>query len=119
MNVKTVLKLLIVFILTYQKTAYGQELDTLRIDTICLNVKTVEHLSKSTELYYLCKSDNEDNEEEIQLLREIIEEKQTQENLNEGLLSTFRNEIKKLRRHRTFLAIGIGGSVAAILLLVL
>ncbi len=117
MKEKTVLKLLILFILIYPKTNYATVSDTLINDTICLDVKTVEHLSKSTELYYLCKSDQKDNEEEIKLLRQVIEEKQTQENLHQGVLSGIRNEVNKLRRQRTFLSVGLGGALACIIVL--
>ena len=117
MKEKTVLKLLILFILIYPKTNYATVSDTLINDTICLDVKTVEHLSKSTELYYLCKSDQKDNEEEIKLLRQVIEEKQTQENLHQGVLSQARNEVTKLRRQRTLLSVGLGGSLACIIVL--
>jgi len=119
MKEKTVLKLLILFILIYPKTNYATVSDTLINDTICLDVKTVEHLSKSTELYYLCKSDQKDNEEEILLLRQVIEEKQTQENLHQGVLSQARNEVTKLRRQRTLLSVGLGGSVVALVIVVL
>jgi len=118
MKEKTVLKLLILFILIYPKTNYATVSDTLINDTICLDVKTVEHLSKSTELYYLCKSDQKDNEEEIKLLRQVIEEKQTQENLHQGVLSQARNEVNKLRRQRTFLSVGLGGALVSIIVLV-
>lgn len=118
MKEKTVLKLLILFILIYPKTNYATVSDTLINDTICLDVKTVEHLSKSTELYYLCKSDQKDNEEEIKLLRQVIEEKQTQENLHQGVLSQARNEVTKLRRQRTFLSVGLGGALVSIIVLV-
>ena len=117
MKEKTVLKLLILFILIYPKTNYATVSDTLINDTICLDVKTVEHLSKSTELYYLCKSDQKDNEEEIKLLRQVIEEKQTQENLHQGVLSQTRNEVTKLRRQRTFLSVGLGGALTCIIVL--
>jgi|21_taG_2_1085346.scaffolds.fasta_scaffold75905_2 hypothetical protein len=118
MKEKTVLKLLILFILIYPKTNYATVSDTLINDTICLDVKTVEHLSKSTELYYLCKSDQKDNEEEIKLLRQVIEEKQTQENLHQGVLSQARNEVTKLRRQRTLLSVGLGGALVSIIVLV-
>ena len=105
---------LILFTVTSQKIVYGQESDTL-----CLPVSTVKHLARTSELYYLCDSLNKINEEEIRLFREVIEEKQVQESLNEGLLNQFRNEIDKLRRHRMLLGVGLGASIAVVLLIAL
>ena len=114
MKLKNLLLVLILFTLTSQKIAYGQESDSL-----CLPVSTVKYLAKSAEKYYLCDSLNKINEEEIRLLREVIDEKQVQENLHQGLLFELRNEIIKLRRHRMLLGIGLGTSIAAVLLIAL
>jgi len=112
MNLKTLLILSTLFILTSQRTVYGQELDT-----ICLPVSDVKILAAESEKYYLCDSLNRINEEEILLLRQVIEEKQTQESLHQGVLSQARNEVNKLRRQRTLLSVGLGGSLACIIVL--
>ena len=112
MNLKTLSILLTLFILTSQKTVYAQELDT-----ICLPVSYVKILAAESEKYYLCDSLNRINEKEILLLRQVIKEKQTQENLHQGVLSQARNEVNKLRRQRTFLSVGLGGSLACIIVL--
>ena len=112
MNLKTLLILSTLFILTSQRTVYGQELDT-----ICLPVSDVKILAAESEKYYLCDSLNRINEEEILLLRQVIQEKQTQENLHQGVLSQARNEVNKLRRQRTFLSVGLGGALACIIVL--
>lgn len=112
MNLKTLLILSTLFILTSQRTVYGQELDT-----ICLPVSDVKILAAESEKYYLCDSLNRINEEEILLLRQVIEEKQTQENLHQGVLSGIRNEVNKLRRQRTFLSVGLGGALSFIIVL--
>jgi cob(I)alamin adenosyltransferase len=112
MNLKTLLILSTLFILTSQRTVYGQELDT-----ICLPVSDVKILAAESEKYYLCDSLNRINEEEIKLLRQVIEEKQTQENLHQGVLSQARNEVTKLRRQRTLLSVGLGGSLTCIIVL--
>ena len=114
MNKKNLGLLLILFMLTSQKIVYGQELDT-----ICLPTQTVRILAASNEKLIFADSLNNINEEEIKLLREVIEEKQVQENLNEGLLSTLRNEVERLQRHRTILGVGLGVSLIAVLLLAL
>jgi len=51
------------------------------------------------------------------LLRQVIEEKQTQENLHQGVLSQARNEVNKLRRQRTLLSVGLGGALTCIIVL--
>jgi hypothetical protein len=112
MNLKTLLTISTLFILTSQRTVYGQELDT-----ICLPVSDVKILAAESEKYYLCDSLNRINEEEILLLRQVIEEKQTQENLHQGVLSQARNEVNKLKRQRTFLSVGLGGALTCIIVL--
>ena len=112
MNLKTILILSTLFTLTSQRTVYGQELDT-----ICLPVSDVKILAAESEKYYLCDSLNRINEEEIKLLRQVIEEKQVQENLHQGVLSQARNEVNKIRRQRTLLSVGFGGALACIIVL--
>ena len=116
MKLKIVLVLLIACISTSAKANCESVSDSLTQDTLCLDVKTVEHLAKSTELYYLCDSLNKINEEEILLLRQVIQEKQTQENLHQGVLSGLRNEVTRLKRQRTFLSVGLGASVVALVI---
>ena len=112
MNLKTLLILSTLFILTSQRTVYAQELDT-----ICLPVSDVKVLAASHEKLIFADSLNSLHEEEILLLRQVIEEKQTQENLHQGVLSQARNEVNKLRRQRTLLSVGLGGSLACIIVL--
>lgn len=70
----------------------------------------------STEKYYLCTELTEVQDEEILLLREVIEEKQVQENLNIQLLNSTRNEVTRLRRQRTFLSVGLGGALVGLVI---
>ena len=112
MKLKIVWTLLTLFMLIYPKNNYAQELDT-----ICFPIKTAEHLSRSSELFYLCDSLSKIDEEEIRLLREVLDEKQVQENLHQGVLSTLRNEVTKLRRQRVFLSVGLGGLAVLSLIL--
>lgn len=114
MKLKILLSLLIAFTLTSQKTVYGQELDT-----ICLNVSDVRILAASHEKLIFADSLIKIQDEEIELLRQVIEEKQNQENLHQGVLSTVRNEVTRLRRQRTFLSVGLGGVVVALLIFIL
>jgi len=114
MNLKTLLILSTLFILTSQRTVYAQELDT-----ICLPVSDVKILAAESEKYYLCSELTKIQDEEIKLLLEILDEKQVQENLNTQLLYGFKNEVKSLRRQRAFLWVGFGGAIATILILAL
>ncbi len=121
MKLKTLLTVLILFILTSQKTAYGQELTASELpsDTICLDIEVVKMLASSHEKYYLCDSLNKINEEEIYLLTELLEEKHDQLQIGELLINTQRNEIERLQRQRTILGVGVGISLIAVLLLAL
>lgn len=111
MKLKTVWTLLTLFMLTSPKNNYAQELDT-----ICFPIETAKHLARSSELFYLCDSLSKIDEEEIQLLREVIDEKQTQENLHQGVLFELRNQVTKLRRQRVFLSVGLGGLTVALVI---
>ena len=106
MNLKTRLTVLILFILTFRKIVYAQELDTL-----CLPISTVKILAASHEKYIFADSLNKINEEEIQLLYEILDEKQDQIQIGESLVYGQRNEITRLRRQRTFLSLWLGGAL--------
>jgi hypothetical protein len=57
-------------------------------------------------------------DEEIKLLREVIDEKQVQENLHQGVLSQARDEITKLRKQRAALGVGLGSALAVIFVLI-
>ena len=111
MNLKTLLILSTLFILTSQRTVYAQE-----FDTICLPVSTVKILAAESEKYYLCDSLTRIQDEEILLLTEVLEEVQVQNSLTQGLIFSLRNEVKSLRRQRMFLGIGLGGSVVALII---
>ena len=113
MNSKTLLKLLILFTLIFQKTVYGQELDT-----ICLPVLDVKVLAASHEKLIFADSLIKIQDEEIKLLKEVVKEKQVQNTLHQSTLNGLRNEVVKLRKQRTILSVGLGGALAAILVLV-
>ena len=113
MNSKTRLIILTLFILIFQKTVFAQE-----FDTICLPVSDVKVLAAESEKYYFCDSLIRVQDEEIKLLREVIDEKQVQENLHQSVLSQTRNEITKLRKQRAALGVGLGSALAVIFVLI-
>ena len=122
MNLKTVSKVLIVFILILISPKLGNTQTTFSIDStsndsLCFTINQAKFLISSTEKYYICNDLNQLNEEEIRLLREVIEEKQEQENLNIQVLNSLRNEVTRLRRQRTFLSVGLGGAIVALFIL--
>jgi len=121
MKLKIALIVSTLFILTSQKTVYGQELtgSELSSDTICLDIEVVKMLAASHEKYIFADSLIKINEEEIYLLTELLEEKHDQLQIGELLINTQRNEIKRLQRQRTILGVGVGVSLIAVLLLAL
>lgn len=100
--------------LTSTKMMFGQELDTL-----CLPVKDVKFLAAQTEKYYLCDSLTRVQDEIIQEMEVLLIEKQEQIQLSESVLYGVRAEVKRLKRQRVFLGVGLGVSVAALLLVLL
>ncbi len=56
-------------------------------------------------------------DEEIKLLHEIIKEKEVQNTLHQSTLNGLRNEVTRLRSQRTFLSVGLGGALVAIIVL--
>jgi len=113
MNLKTLLILSTLFILTSQKTVLGQELDT-----ICLPVLDVKILAASHEKLIFADSLIKLQNEEILLLTEIVKENQVQSQLHQSTLYGLRDEVTRLRRQRTFLSVGLGGALVAIIVLI-
>lgn len=112
MKLKNLLLVLTLLILTSQKTAYGQE-----SDTICLSVSDVKILASSHEKLIFADSLIKIQDEEIFLLTEIVQEKVNQQQLTEGLLNQLRNEVGRLKRHRMLLGVGLGMSIVGVLFL--
>ena len=96
------------------KMMFAQELDTL-----CFPVKDVKFLAAQTEKYYLCDSLTRVQDEIIQEMEVLLIEKQEQIQLSEGVLHGVRAEVKRLKRQRVFLGVGLGVSVTALLLVLL
>lgn len=109
MNLKTRLIVLTLFILTSQKIAYGQE-----SDTICLPISDVKILAASHEKLIFADSLIKLNDEEIQLLYKILDEKQDQIQIGESFIHGYRNEVNRLKRQRTFLSVGLGGALVGL-----
>jgi len=86
-------------------------------DSLCFTLNQAKFLLSSTEKYVLLDSLNKINEEEILLLTEIVKEKDVQNQLHQSTLHGLRNEVTKLRRQRTFLSVGLGGALVAIIVL--
>jgi len=114
MNLKTLSTALTLLILISTKTGFGQELDTL-----CLPTSQVKFLAASTEKYYLCDSLTKVQDEIIQEMEILLIEKQEQIQLGENLFHGFRDEVKRLKRQRVFLGVGLGVSLTALLLVLL
>lgn len=88
-------------------------------DTLCIELNKYREILKLANKGYLCDSLITTYDTQVKTLEKIIQNKDEQLILSQGVINSQRNEIKKQKTKIIFLSSGLGVAILSIIILIL